>query len=40
MQKNYLRINYMDHSELETVSELFCVEDNKTNHKQKQTDYI
>ena len=29
----------MDQTELETVSELFCVEDGKSNHEQKQTSY-
>ena len=30
----------MDQTELETVSELFCVEDGKSNHEKKQTSYI
>ena len=34
MQKNYFRINYMDQTDLETVSELFCVEDCKSNHEE------
>ena len=29
----------MDQTEFETVSELFCVEDSKSNHEQKQTSY-
>ena len=40
MQKNYFRINCMDQTELEAVSELFCVEDSKSNQGQKQTSYI
>ena len=40
MQKNYFRLNCMDQTELETVSEPFCVEDSKSNHEQKQTSYI
>ena len=40
MQKNYFRLNCMDQTELETVSEPFCVEDSKSNHEQKQTRYI
>ena len=30
----------MDQTELETVSELFCVKDSKSNHEQKQISYI
>ena len=39
MQKNYFRINCMDETKLEPVSELFCVEDSKSNNEQKQTSY-
>ena len=40
MQRNYFRINCMDQTKSEPVSELFCVEDSKSNHEQKQTSYI
>ena len=30
----------MDQTELETVSELFCVEDSKNNSEQKENNYI
>ena len=35
MQKNYFTINCMDKIELQTVSELFCVEDKATMNKNK-----
>ena len=40
MKKNFFGSNYIDQTELVTVSKLFCVEDSKTNHGQKQTGYI
>ena len=40
MQKNYFRINGMDQTELEPVSELSTWKISKSNHEQKQTSYI
>ena len=40
MQKKYFRINCIDKTELETVSELFFMKDSKRNHEQKKTSYI
>ena len=39
MKKNYFERKCMDQTELETVSELFCVKESKSSYEQKQISY-